>query len=93
MGWLRRAMARTVRDALSAHAGDVLCFLPGAGEIRRVQALLEDTPNVNVLPLYGAAHPSPSPPFRSSARERFSLPRSPLASSPSSRNGLLVDAA
>jgi HrpA-like RNA helicase len=62
----RSAMVRVVRQALSAHEGDVLCFLPGAGEIRRVQTLLEDTPDCDVLPLYGV--PSPSPAFDRSSR-------------------------
>ncbi len=49
-------MASTVRAALSAHDGDVLCFLPGAAEISRVQRNLETAglgPAVRVLPLYG----------------------------------------
>jgi hypothetical protein len=70
--WGSSAMVRVVRQALSAHEGDVLCFLPGAGEIRRVQTLLEDTPDCDVLPLYGVhfpvAHSSllSSSPFRRS---------------------------
>ncbi len=36
-----RAVARVVREALDAHAGDVLVFLPGAAEQRRTAALLE----------------------------------------------------
>jgi ATP-dependent helicase HrpB len=36
------AVASTVRAALAAHDGDVLVFLPGAAEIRRVGALLDD---------------------------------------------------
>jgi ATP-dependent helicase HrpB len=37
-----RAVARVVREALGAHEGDVLVFLPGAAEQRRVAALLEE---------------------------------------------------
>ncbi len=49
-------MAQLVRTALREHDGDILCFLPGAGEIRRMQRALEGgglERNVRVLPLYG----------------------------------------
>ena len=51
-----RLVAATVRRALGETDGDVLVFLPGAREIRRVQSLLEAAPldgDVRVLPLYG----------------------------------------
>ena len=38
------------------HTGDILCFLPGAAEIRRVQRSLEESgldPGMRVMPLYG----------------------------------------
>lgn len=39
-GDLEAAGAAAVRQALAGNAtGDVLCFLPGAGEIRRLQAM------------------------------------------------------
>jgi ATP-dependent helicase HrpB len=46
---------QTLRRTLEEHEGDVLMFLPGAGEIRRVQQALTDTPppRTQVLPLYG----------------------------------------
>ena len=50
------AVARSVRAALAAHDGDLLVFLPGAGEIRRVEGLLADEdlgPGVWVAPLHG----------------------------------------
>ena len=50
-------MARAIRAALANDEGDVLAFLPGAGEIHRVAGMLaRDTlpPNVDVLPLFGA---------------------------------------
>jgi ATP-dependent helicase HrpB len=50
------AVARSVRAALAAHDGDLLVFLPGAGEIRRVEGLLADEdlgPGVRVAPLHG----------------------------------------
>jgi ATP-dependent helicase HrpB len=40
-GGVEAAVASTVRAALAAHDGDVLVFLPGAAEIRRVGALLD----------------------------------------------------
>ncbi|WP_295878229.1 ATP-dependent helicase HrpB [uncultured Thiohalocapsa sp.] len=48
------AMAPAVRSALREHPGDVLCFLPGVGEINRVAADLSDPPGVEVLPLHGS---------------------------------------
>ena len=43
-----------VRDALARHRGDVLVFLPGVGEIRRVAARLETLPpGARVHLLYG----------------------------------------
>jgi ATP-dependent helicase HrpB len=48
--------AQVIRSALRDHDGDVLCFLPGAAEIRRVQRALEEAGldrQVHVLPLYG----------------------------------------
>src|SRR5690349_7115083 len=49
-------VARLIRRALLEDEGDVLAFLPGAREIRRVQALLSDpsrAAGVEVRPLYG----------------------------------------
>ena len=50
------AVARAVRTALAEEEGDVLVFLPGAGEIRRAEALLEGV-EAQVLPLYGNLPP------------------------------------
>ena len=51
-------MAGAVRRVLPESAGDVLCFLPGEGEIRRCMAELRDDPgpaaSAAVMPLYGA---------------------------------------
>jgi ATP-dependent helicase HrpB len=47
---------QALRNALARHEGDILCFLPGAAEIGRVQRSLEESmadSNVRVLPLYG----------------------------------------
>ncbi|NBZ88143.1 ATP-dependent helicase HrpB [Stagnihabitans tardus] len=48
------AMAGLIREALEETEGGLLAFLPGEGEIRRVQGLLGDLPGCTVLPLYGA---------------------------------------
>lgn len=65
---LEAEVAALVREALAAEPGDVLVFLPGAGEIRRVAGLLRDAP-ADVLPLHGNLPPAqqdrailPSPP-------------------------------
>ena len=47
------AVARTIVRALREESGDVLVFLPGAREIRRVQSLLQLDGAVRVFPLYG----------------------------------------
>lgn len=71
-GHLEPAVVRTIREALAMQEGDVLVFLPGAGEIRRVEAQLANAgldPSVTIAPLYGrlaqdaqnrAIEPSPS---------------------------------
>jgi ATP-dependent helicase HrpB len=53
---LELQMAQVVRRAVEQHDGDILCFLPGAAEIGRVQrALIAAGPahGVDILPLYG----------------------------------------
>jgi ATP-dependent helicase HrpB len=50
------AVAATVERALTTHEGDVLVFLPGAGEIRWTERRLAERrlgPNVTVRPLFG----------------------------------------
>jgi ATP-dependent helicase HrpB len=47
------AVAAAVREALAGDAGDILAFLPGAGEIRRTEAMLGDVP-ADVVPLHGS---------------------------------------
>lgn len=55
---LEAVVAGAVKAALEETAtdlgGGVLVFLPGEGEIRRVEALLRDVPGVAVRPLFGA---------------------------------------
>ncbi len=57
---LEQHMAKVVRTALREHAGDVLCFLPGAAEIRRLQRALEESlpADMRVMPLYGELAPA-----------------------------------
>ena len=53
---IARSVAATVSRALEEEHGDVLVFLPGQGEIRRVQRFLEESQlprGTRVLPLYG----------------------------------------
>lgn len=54
---LADTLARAVRDALAAHEGDILAFLPGMGEIRRAQAALDGC-GALVLPLHGDLPPA-----------------------------------
>jgi ATP-dependent helicase HrpB len=51
---LEAIVARAVRDALAETTGGVLVFLPGEGEIRRVEGLLSGLPEVAIQPLFGA---------------------------------------
>lgn len=55
-GPLEPLVARTALEALEREPGDVLVFLPGQGEIRRVEERLLEAgpgPGVRVAPLYG----------------------------------------
>jgi ATP-dependent helicase HrpB len=57
---LAQITARTILRAIEDEHGDVLAFLPGQGEIRRAQRLLEETSlprDVRVLPLFGELSP------------------------------------
>ena len=49
--------ARAVRKIMAEQAGSLLVFLPGQGEIRRLERLLHDqglAANIDIAPLYGA---------------------------------------
>ncbi|MGV9274248.1 ATP-dependent helicase HrpB [Streptomyces griseosporeus] len=48
-------VASMVRRALAERSGDVLCFLPGVGEIARVAGQLGDLGDVDVLQVHGRA--------------------------------------
>ncbi|MFF8730723.1 ATP-dependent helicase HrpB [Streptomyces sp. NPDC015171] len=48
-------VASVVRRALAERDGDVLCFLPGVGEIARVAGLLGELGDVDVLQVHGRA--------------------------------------
>lgn len=51
---LTQRVVSACRRAIPTHPGDILVFLPGAGEIRRTQQVLEEEyPELLVLPLYG----------------------------------------
>ena len=50
---ITQSVTRVVKKVLNERAGDVLVFLPGAGEIRQVQELLETQTGFEVMPLYG----------------------------------------
>ncbi|MBK1789240.1 ATP-dependent helicase HrpB [Prauserella sp. ASG 168] len=54
---IEACVARAVHTALSETDGDVLVFLPGAGEIGRVSALLSGI-DADVLPLHGRLSPA-----------------------------------
>ena len=53
---LEADVAAVTREALDAEEGDVLVFLPGAGEIRRVASLLGGV-DADVIPLHGSLPP------------------------------------
>src|SRR5471032_682011 len=58
-GRIEDAVASTVRRALAEESGSALVFLPGTGEIRRVQERLAGLgPDVDVVPLYGDLSPA-----------------------------------
>ena len=71
---IERQVAMAVDGVLHREPGSILVFLPGAGEIRRTEALLRqqvDDPSVEVAPLLGALDPAaqdhaiaPAPPGR-----------------------------
>ncbi len=51
---VEREVLRAIKRALAEAEGDMLVFLPGAGEIRRVQGMLGDAgAGVDVYPLFG----------------------------------------
>lgn len=52
--YLHLRMANAIKKALRENKGDILAFLPGAGEILRTQQLLEEeNSEISVQPLYG----------------------------------------
>lgn len=56
-GQMEPIVVRTVADVLEKEEGDILVFLPGAGEIRRVEAGLAELKlgrHIHVAPLYGS---------------------------------------
>jgi len=58
-GRIEDAVASTVRRAFAEESGSALVFLPGVGEIRRVEERLRDLgADVDVAPLYGDLSPA-----------------------------------
>ena len=51
---LEAVVAGAVRQALEETEGGILVFLPGEGEIRRVEAMLSGVPGIALRPLFGA---------------------------------------
>ena len=51
---LEALVAGAIRQALAETKGGILVFLPGEGEIRRVEGQLSDMQDIAVRPLYGA---------------------------------------
>jgi len=59
-GRIEAAVVRVIREAMAAEEGDMLVFLPGLAEIRRVQALLSERPfneAVRIAPLHSSLSP------------------------------------
>ncbi|CAK8716942.1 ATP-dependent helicase HrpB [Candidatus Electrothrix laxa] len=54
---LARSTSRAIRQVLTQEQGDLLIFLPGIGEIRRVQEQLADVEKIIVRPLHGSLKP------------------------------------
>ncbi|ALG67271.1 ATP-dependent helicase HrpB [Beggiatoa leptomitoformis] len=52
---IAESMANALRNLITETTGDILAFLPGGGEIRRTQQLLNATfpPQIQIYPLYG----------------------------------------
>ena len=55
---LEREVVLAIRRALREQQGDILVFLPGAGEIRRVERMLQGEADAEVFPLYGELDPA-----------------------------------
>lgn len=56
--YLHLRMANAIKKALRENKGDILAFLPGAGEIIRTQQLLEEEfSDISIQPLYGDLSP------------------------------------
>jgi ATP-dependent helicase HrpB len=53
-----RSTSRAIRQVLGQEQGDLLVFLPGMGEIRRVQEQLDDLEQIVVRPLHSSLKPA-----------------------------------
>ncbi|WP_136808609.1 ATP-dependent helicase HrpB [Desulfosediminicola flagellatus] len=74
-------MLNGVRKAWQNTSGDILAFLPGAGEIRRCQKLIEDEINdALILPLYGnLSHTEQDRIFQTHKQKRRIILATPIA--------------
>lgn len=89
-GRLVTAMAGALRRALGEQEGDVLAFLPGSGEIRRLAGELADLPDLEILPLYGDLPQAEQDRiFTSSGRRRLIL-ATPIAETSLTVEGVTV---
>ena len=58
-GRIEDTVASVIRSALAAESGSALVFLPGVGEIRRVEERLKGLgPDIDLAPLYGDLSPT-----------------------------------
>ena len=55
---LARSATRAIREIRDRESGDMLVFLPGTGEIKRVAGLLGESEACVVRPLHGSLHPT-----------------------------------
>lgn len=55
---LARTTARAIRQVVEQEQGDILVFLPGKGEIKRVQQQVSGLENCVVRPLHGSLNPA-----------------------------------
>jgi len=75
-------MARAIRRALREQEGDILAFLPGSGEIRRLAAgELADLVELDILPLYGDLPQAEQDRIFAPARRRRLILATPIAES------------
>lgn len=80
-GTIMAGMARAIRRALREQEGDVLAFLSGSGEIRRLAGELADLAELDILPLYGDLPQAEQDRIFAPARRRRLILATPIAES------------